>query len=227
MQLNNKQELVPRPYWFVLVAILGLAIRLIGMGRQSLWLDEMTSIQVAGEPLYKILKGQVFDNFTPPLYYVLLHFWGSIVPLTETTLRLPSALIDFCNIFLLMALCRHYISRISTFVVVSAYAISPFMLYYAQEGRMYTLVVFFAMVYCLALERIVRTERHLMVWTAVSGVVLALGVYTHYYFKTNRGIQWPNFSSIYFYCSAIYSFSICSWLCCFSAQHAFKDELLE
>jgi len=179
--VRKEKRIEPNWYWFLIIAVIGLALRLTELGKQSLWLDEMTSIQVALKPLEKILTGQGFDNFTPPLYYVLLHFWSRLVPLTEVTLRLPSAIIDFCNIFLLIALSRRFISKTATFLVVSAYAISPFMLYYSQEGRMYTLAVFFALAFCLALERVVRAETHLIPWTFISGVLLALGVYTHYY----------------------------------------------
>lgn len=179
--VKKEKHIEPNWYWFLIIAVFGLALRLTELGKQSLWLDEMTSIQVALQPLEKILTGQAFDNFTPPLYYVLLHFWSRLVPLTEVTLRLPSAIIDFCNIFLLIALSRRFISKTATFLVVSAYAISPFMLYYSQEGRMYTLAVFFALAFCLALERVVRAEKHLIPWTFISGVLLALGVYTHYY----------------------------------------------
>jgi uncharacterized membrane protein len=170
-------------YWprFLTVIALGLILRLTGLGHQSLWLDEMTSIQVAGKPLSQILSGQAFDNHTPPFYYVLLHLWEHVVPLTEFGLRLFSASIDIFNMFLLGLLCRRLTSVRLALLVVSAYAISPFALYYAQEGRMYTLAVFFVLLYTLALERLVNAERRLVLATVMAGIVLALGVYTHYY----------------------------------------------
>jgi uncharacterized membrane protein len=164
----------------------GLVLRLHALGRQSLWLDEMTSIQVARMPLSKILMGEVFDNYTPPLYYVILHLWSLAVPLTETGIRLLSALIDGANMVLLFALCSRLLDRAGTVLVVAGYSLSPFMIYYSQEGRMYTLVVLWALLHALALE-IVATGKEdgtasIRVWAAISGVALALGTYTHYYF---------------------------------------------
>ena len=80
---NRPQNFDPMGRWFVAVLMLGLVVRLIGLGHQSLWLDEMTSIQIASMPLGQILIGRGFDNHTPPLYYVLLHLFGQITPLTE------------------------------------------------------------------------------------------------------------------------------------------------
>jgi mannosyltransferase len=164
----------------------GLCLRLYALGRQSLWLDEMTSIQVARMPLAMILKGEVFDNYTPPLYYVLLHFWSLAVPLTEAGIRLLSALIDGVNMVLLAALCSRLLDRAGTVLVVAGYSLSPFMIYYSQEGRMYSLVVLWVLLHALALERVATGKEDgtasIRVWAALSGVALALGTYTHYYF---------------------------------------------
>ncbi|MGH7769047.1 MAG: glycosyltransferase family 39 protein, partial [Candidatus Binatia bacterium] len=178
---STPERFDPKWPWFVGAVAFGLVLRLIGLGRQSLWLDEMTSIQIAEMPLRDVLNGRNFDNHTPPLYYILLHYWRQVVPLTEYGLRLFSAGIDAFNILLLGLLCRRFISDRLSFLVVSAYAISPFALYYAQEGRMYTLTVFFALLYTAALERLVTAERRLALWATAGGIVLALGVYTHYY----------------------------------------------
>jgi mannosyltransferase len=178
---NRPQNFDPMGRWFVAVLMLGLVVRLIGLGHQSLWLDEMTSIQIASMPLGQILIGRGFDNHTPPLYYVLLHLFGQITPLTEFGLRLFSVCIDFVNIVLLWLVCRRFVERRSALLITSAYAVSPFALYYAQEGRMYTLAVFFALVYTYTLERVVNAEQRFVLWAIMAGIMLALGVYTHYY----------------------------------------------
>jgi uncharacterized membrane protein len=153
----------------------------MGLGHQSLWVDEMTSIQQGEKLLGQVLLGDGFDRHTPPFYYLLIHFWGRFVPLTEFGLRLFSVCMDVFNMLLLGLLCVRFTSKKLSLLVVSAYAISPFALYYAQEGRMYTLAVFFALLYTAAVERLVTAERRLTLWAIAGGLVLALGVYTHYY----------------------------------------------
>ena len=46
---------------------------------------------------------------------------------------------------------------------------------------MYTLAVLFVLLYTLTLERLVNGERRLVLAAVMAGIVLALGVYTHYY----------------------------------------------
>ncbi len=171
---------VPVRLWAALVTA-GMALRLAGLGRQSLWLDEMTSIQVALRPLGAILAGTALDNHTPPLYYALLHLWSRLVPLTEAWLRLPAALADGVNMVLLARLAWGWVGPRAA-VVLAAYAASPFVLYYAQEGRMYTLAVTFTLALALALERLLRAgNRGAWARAGVAGAWLGLGVYTHYY----------------------------------------------
>jgi hypothetical protein len=67
--VNNSNVSSSKLYWFLIFILAGFAFRLIGIVKQSLWLDEITSLQVALSPLEVILSGGAFDNFTPPLYY--------------------------------------------------------------------------------------------------------------------------------------------------------------
>jgi len=182
MQAENPKLARSEWYWFAAVILLGFMIRLFRLSVQSLWLDEMTSIQVAQRSLPEILSGWAFNNHTPPLYYVLLNLWSKIIPLTEAGLRLPSVLIDLLNMVLLLRLCLRFTPRINAFFILSAYAVSPFMIYYSQEGRMYTLAVFFALAYSLSLEKLCRATTGLIAGSLLSGILLALGLYTHYYF---------------------------------------------
>ena len=58
----------------VAIIILAAAVRLWGLGEQSVWQDEAYSVVLAREDVGTIIRAQVEDS-SPPLYYVLLHFW--------------------------------------------------------------------------------------------------------------------------------------------------------
>lgn len=45
---------------------------------QSIWFDEAYSIMVAKQPVAQAIDLAAVDTH-PPLYYLLLHVWGSIV----------------------------------------------------------------------------------------------------------------------------------------------------
>lgn len=178
---NIRGDLDTKWLWLIIAITSGVALRLFALDQQSLWLDEMTSIQIAQKTWDQIVIGQGHDHHTPPFYYLLLHLWGRFIPLTEFGLRLFSVSVDAVNMVLVGLLCSRFISKDSSLLVVSAYALSPFAVYYAQEGRMYTLAVLFALLYTLAIERLVRSKGSLLLWAVTAGFILALGIYTHYY----------------------------------------------
>jgi 4-amino-4-deoxy-L-arabinose transferase-like glycosyltransferase len=166
-----------------LLAALGLTLRLYRLDHLSLWLDEATSIEQANRPAYEILYSKGFDSHTPPFYYLLLHYWFAALPPTAWGLRLLSALIDTGSILLVYAAFSRLFKPNKSLALITAglYTFSPFAIYYAQEGRMYSLVMFLVSVafYCA-----IRLRDNELRW---EGALLLLcccvsGVYTHYYF---------------------------------------------
>lgn len=202
-------------YFILLVCSLisvGIILRIIYINKQSLWLDEMTTIQIASHSIRDILSGKLFDNHTPPLYYILIHYWGRISPLTEIGVRIPSVIFDIFNMILVIMLCKSLINNKNTIVVLSAYAISPFMIYYSQEGRMYTLLVLFSLLFSYSMNKLLNQEKKINMWTIITGITLSLGLYTHYYmvfFATGVYLL-----SIYTYRDSLNKIIaiLCSWL---------------
>lgn len=168
-------------FW-ILVSLLAAALRLINLGTRSLWLDEMTSLEVSQNNLSQLLHGAHFNFHTPPLYYLALHFWFMLVPRTEVGLRLFSVIFDLLGFALFARITtRRFGLKLGRWCAL-LYAISPFLIYYAQEGRMYSLLVFevlltlnFALNF---LERgwLKRSELALLALTIVCGT------FTHYYY---------------------------------------------
>ncbi|MEI2610901.1 MAG: glycosyltransferase family 39 protein [Candidatus Promineifilaceae bacterium] len=124
--------------WFILLA---LVLRLVALGRESLWYDEALSYHAAALPV-----SALFDNTAesshPPLYYALLHIWRGVVPRTDGALRLLGALLNVALVPALYALARqwnrsHREALAAAFMVV----VSPFQILYSHELRMYTLLM--------------------------------------------------------------------------------------
>jgi hypothetical protein len=113
----------------------------------------------------------------PPLYYLLLHGWMLVVGTSEAATRVLSL------IFALLAVpasfwagARIFDRRAGALAAAGA-AGSPFLTYYAQETRMYSLVVLLSILASAAFVlAFVRGERRQVVWL---GVWLTLLLYTH------------------------------------------------
>jgi uncharacterized membrane protein len=75
----------------------------------------------------------------PPGYYLLLHAalrFGT----SETTVRLPSAIVSVVSVGLLFVLGRRLVNRQVAWLAATLLAVSPLEIWYAQEARMYACV---------------------------------------------------------------------------------------
>lgn len=121
---------------FAAILLAGAALRFGGLGRDSLWIDEVQSIWTASHAIRDIADAvRRFDQH-PPGYYLLLHAWMALGR-DESTLRLLSA---FCGVLclpLVFAIGRRLHSREFGFVMAALFASSAIHVQYAQEARMY------------------------------------------------------------------------------------------
>jgi uncharacterized membrane protein len=140
----------------------------------------MTSLEVARHSFSEILLGQAFNNHTPPFYYLVLHLWLKIVPASEFGLRSLSVIFDMAAQLSLYFLTIKHLSRRIALISTFLYAVSPFLVYYAQEGRMYSLLLLICLLCWHLTNRAI--EKRSLKDAALLALLLVAGLYTHYYF---------------------------------------------
>lgn len=170
-------------YRLFLIVLFGGAfvLRLSSLTARSLWLDEYTSIEIASKSLSEIVGGAGFDRHTPPFYYLVLHAWFTVFSPTEFSLRFLALIFDLFNLWLVFVIFSEQLSRRIGQLLAMLYACSPFAIYYAQEGRMYSMLLCFVLItYFLAL----RGLRDKGNWNDLIVLILVgcCGMYTHYYY---------------------------------------------
>lgn len=165
------------------ILAVALAVRLWGLEARPLWLDEVTTLEVASRGPAAIVMGERFDHHTPPLYYLAMAPWSARVPPTEWWLRLPSVACDLAVILLLGALVRRELGERPALVAAGWWALSPFAVRYAQEARMYPLAAALVVACALAARQVVLGRRPWR-WAAVLAAMAAAAAYTHYYALT-------------------------------------------
>ena len=140
------------------------------------WIDEGIAVGIASHPLQDIPRILGQDG-NPPLYYVLLHLWMLGVGDGEAATRALSL------VFALLAIPASFwagsrvFDRRAGFVAAAGAAGAPFLTYYAQETRMYSLVVLLSVLASASFAlAFVRGERR---HVAMLGLWLALLLYTH------------------------------------------------
>lgn len=159
------------------ILLLGIALRLINLGRESLWLDEAISYLAVQLPLIKIANNTVQSSH-PPLYYLLLHFWLGLVPNTDTAIKLLSVLWGVLLIPAIYLLCEKLFSnRAISFTATLLVAISPFHILYSHELRMYTQLMLLIVAGTAVYWHARQTGKSS--WWLLTGLLFLLAVYTH------------------------------------------------
>lgn len=159
----------------VLVGAVGVALRLYGLGAESLWVDEAITLTVVRRfgTLELVTAVPRTQPHLPP-YYVLLDLWVGAVGDGDAVLRGPSAVFSVAVLPFVYALGARLFDRRVGLLALAVTALSRLQLYYAQEARMYAMLLALtvASYYCL----LRRDER----WWAAGYVGTAVGAaYVH------------------------------------------------
>src|SRR5258708_13722034 len=75
-----------------MVVLAGFGLRVVSLGDASFWWDDSYSTMVASSGLRDIVATLAREDFHPPLYYFLLHFWLRVVGTSEFSLRFLSVM---------------------------------------------------------------------------------------------------------------------------------------
>lgn len=155
------------------LASLGLRIGQLGF---HFWVDEGISVGIASHPLSQ-LPHLLREDGSPPLYYFLLHVWMQIFGHSERATH------ELSLLFALITVPVAYLGgsslfgrRTGAYCAVLAAGL-PFLSSYAQETRMYSLVLLLSLIVAVAfLHSFVYHRRR---WLPVFAVSLVATLYTH------------------------------------------------
>ena len=128
-------------------------MRLIGLGRQSLWIDEAFSVHYA-KPGGPLPVADLLDNLHGPLHALLLHYWIRIAGTSEAMLRLPSVVASLLAVLAFWFFAARVWGRRIAWIGTALLALSPFHIWYAQEARNYAFLILFAILAEWAFRRV-------------------------------------------------------------------------
>jgi len=92
---------------------------------------------------FKIIVNTAND-FNPPLYYLLLHFWMLLFGQTDVMLRVLSFIFHLIGVYYAYLLGRKLTAKSLSYFLTLFYFFNPMLIYYAFEMRMYSLFAFLA-----------------------------------------------------------------------------------
>jgi hypothetical protein len=181
--ISSARVVIPAGIGALVALSLLLRTSELGIG---FWIDEGLSVGIADRPLSDIPLALREDG-SPPLYYMLLHFWLDIAGRSEAGVRGLSLL------FALLAIPASFwagrviwgTAKAAWFAAVLA-AFNPFLAQYAQEARMYSLVALLVIgaTACFIKAYALDGSGSRRPWIAGFAISVAAALYTH---------NWPIF----------------------------------
>ncbi len=160
----------------VVVLCLAFALRLIGLN-SGLWYDEVVTLTEFVRLPYTELVRNFADQNQHPLYSVLAHGTVELFGESAWSVRLPAVLFGVASLVAVYGFARRMTSPIEAAMVTVLLAVSYHHVWFSQNARGYTTLLFFA---TLGSSLFVDNLQRPRIGRSVAyGIVMALALYTH------------------------------------------------
>lgn len=175
--MNKKLfEVFKNEYFIVSVlTITAFLIRLLNIDKDSgLWFDEMSTYIFSSEKFpFGVLKALLNHDAHMPLYYLCLNLWMKLFGNSDVLLRLFSVIFGALAIPALYYLGKTYKSKKLGYFVAALGCLSPVLIYYSQEVRFYSVVVFLSIVSLILFLKLVdKSEKRYLILFHLTNLIL-------------------------------------------------------
>ncbi|MEI8390390.1 MAG: glycosyltransferase family 39 protein, partial [bacterium] len=166
------------------VLIIGIVVRIWGLGEKSLWIDEIYSWVFSSQKTFFGSFIYMFADLSPPIYYLILYVWIKLFGSSEFMLRFPSFLAGIASVFFIYFATKKVFNKQIALGAAILTGLSPVMLYYSQEARPYSLFAMFSIITVSVWIEIINkiAKEDLDSKTLIKYVIFSLAtILTHYW----------------------------------------------
>lgn len=176
--MNNKKD-ISLTISAILFVVVSLSLNAYILFHQSLRLDEAQSLWAATKSVPGIIN-YIAQDVHVPLYELLLHFWIQIFGNSVITARTLSFVFFVLTIPVLYILAVRSSDKKIALVSIVLFSLSPFIMWYSSEARMYSLLTFIACINHIYFLRLLESDGE----KGIVGYFFStlFGLYTHYFF---------------------------------------------
>jgi uncharacterized membrane protein len=142
------------------IIVLGAGLRAYALDFQSLWADEIFSLNITDPTApFRQFWDRLLADTHPPIYYLFLRWSSLVFPQSEITARAPNVLFGVLTICAAATLPGASLSRSSRVALPLLLAVSPGAVWYAREARSYALLLLLSTLMTVACIRLLRCMR--------------------------------------------------------------------
>lgn len=173
--------------------IFGTALRFYKLTASSIWHDEGYTMWLLKYNPIEIVARTARDVH-PPGYYLIAKTWISVLGNSAFAIRTLSVLFSLGIIYFVYKIVEKLFTERAAFWASMFVALSPFMVRFAQEARMYGVVAFFTTLGTYFLVRWVQEKNNKILIPYALSMLVA--VYTQYYAFFIIMVHWIIIASI-------------------------------
>ncbi|MEA3309082.1 MAG: glycosyltransferase family 39 protein [Chloroflexota bacterium] len=152
-------------------------MRAVSLDAQGLWRDEVDALNFATAPWAEMLARFTQPGWNGPLYFLLLRGWIVLTGRTAFAMRYFSLLWGILGVALTYPLGKRLAGHRAAVWAVLLTGFSPYLIWYAQEVKMYTWVPALVLLALYALER--ACERPRWGWWLLVLMATSFAFYSH------------------------------------------------
>ena len=132
-------------YWLTIILIAALFLRIYHINFQSIWLDEILSMNNSNPKLSmkQFYEGIMFWEFMPHMYFLILRFVFDIFGYSATVARLFSAIIGGFGVYSIYLFGKELINKRGGLIAAALVCVNFFHISYSQEVRPYGMLFLF------------------------------------------------------------------------------------
>ncbi|HEX9981553.1 MAG TPA: glycosyltransferase family 39 protein [Flavobacterium sp.] len=163
------------------ILLAGAILRLYRLNYQSVWLDEIHTLNDAN-PAFS--AGQVYDSILmadphPPLYFYIIQILFKIFGYLPVVARAFSAIVGIYTIYALYKFGRELVNKNTGLLAAALLAVNGFHIYHSQDARPYSLLCLTTILSFLYLIRYIKlpTRKNALLY----GLFSALMLYGHFF----------------------------------------------
>jgi 4-amino-4-deoxy-L-arabinose transferase-like glycosyltransferase len=160
-----------------LLVLVSFFVRAVSLNAQSLWRDEVDALRFATASWSEMLDNFTRPGWNGPLFYLLLRSWIGLAGTSEYAMRFLPLLLGVLCVPLTYQLGRLLLGSWVGIASALLTATSPYLVWYSQEVKMYSLVLALALLAIYSLRRALEGGR--WTWWLTQIAATSLAFYSH------------------------------------------------
>jgi hypothetical protein len=165
----------------IIILIVGAFLRLFHLDFQSVWLDEIHTLNESNPKFSfkEVHYSLMISEPHPPLYFFIMNIFFKIFGYTTFVARLFSALTGIAGIYAIYLLGKELFSKKAGIYAMILLSVNYFHIYYSQDARMYVLLFLTTTLSFYFLTRLLKnpTIKSVIFFSLVS----TLMIYSHFF----------------------------------------------